>query len=77
MLGWQRDWAAEDSYDTVMDIVKSRRRAYGVSVEYADTEPWCTARCRRSSRSTWSERQLSSNAEGAFQTPPTIKRSWV
>jgi hypothetical protein len=38
MLGWQRDWAAEDSYDTVMDIVKSRRRAYGVGVEYADTD---------------------------------------
>jgi nicotinamidase-related amidase len=37
MLEWQRDWAAVDTYDAVMDIVKNHYGAYGVGVEYAST----------------------------------------
>src|SRR5438552_3263819 len=37
MLEWQRDWAHTDTYDAVMDIVKSHFGAYGVGVEYAYT----------------------------------------
>ena len=37
MLEWQRDWAERDSYDAIMDIVKSHFGAYGVGVEYAYT----------------------------------------
>lgn len=37
MLEWQRDWAQRDTYDAVMDIVKSHFGAYGVGVEYAHT----------------------------------------
>ncbi len=37
MLEWQRDWANKDTYDAVMDIVKSHFGAYGVGVEYAYT----------------------------------------
>jgi nicotinamidase-related amidase len=37
MLEWQRDWAEKDSYDAVMDIVKTHCGAYGVGVEYAYT----------------------------------------
>src|SRR5205809_1131902 len=37
MLEWQRDWAARDTYDAVMDIVKNHCGAYGVGVEYAYT----------------------------------------
>jgi nicotinamidase-related amidase len=37
MLEWQRDWAARDTYDAVMDIVKAHCGAYGVGVEYAYT----------------------------------------
>src|SRR6202171_3969247 len=37
MLEWQRDWAARDTYDTVMDIVKTHCGAYGMGVEYAYT----------------------------------------
>ena len=37
MLEWQRDWAERDTYDAVMDIVKSHYGAYGVGVEYAYT----------------------------------------
>jgi nicotinamidase-related amidase len=37
MLEWQRDWAATDTYDAVMDIVKNHYGAYGVGVEYAYT----------------------------------------
>jgi nicotinamidase-related amidase len=37
MLEWQRDWAAKDTYDAVMDIVKNHFGAYGVGVEYAYT----------------------------------------
>jgi nicotinamidase-related amidase len=37
MLEWQRDWAHRDTYDAVMDIVKSHCGAYGVGVEYAYT----------------------------------------
>jgi nicotinamidase-related amidase len=36
MLEWQRDWAHHDTYDAVMDIVKTCG-AYGVGVEYAYT----------------------------------------
>src|SRR3989449_7311973 len=35
MLEWQRDWAARDTYDAVMDIVKTHFGAYGVCVEDA------------------------------------------
>lgn len=37
MLEWQRDWASRDTYDAVMDIVKTHCGAYGIGVEYAYT----------------------------------------
>ena len=37
MLEWQRDWAAKDTYDAVMDVVKTHFGAYGMGVEYAYT----------------------------------------
>jgi nicotinamidase-related amidase len=37
MLEWQRDWANKDTYDAVLDIVKTHFGAYGVGVEYAYT----------------------------------------
>jgi len=37
MLEWQRDWAEKDTYEAVMDIVKTHYGAYGVGVEYAYT----------------------------------------
>ena len=37
MLEWQRDWALLDTYDAVMDVVKTHCGAYGVGVEYAYT----------------------------------------
>ncbi|MFZ6647916.1 hydrolase [Undibacterium sp. TJN25] len=37
LLEWQRDWAEKDTYDAVMDIVKTHCGAYGVGVEYAYT----------------------------------------
>ena len=37
MLEWQRDWAQKETYDAVMDIVKTHYGAYGVGVEYAYT----------------------------------------
>ena len=37
MLEWQRDWAQKDTYDAVMDIVKTHCGAYGIGVEYAYT----------------------------------------
>jgi nicotinamidase-related amidase len=37
MLEWQRDWGHRDTYDAVMDIVKTHCGAYGVGVEYAYT----------------------------------------
>src|SRR5437867_858739 len=37
MLEWQRDWAHKDTYDAVMDIVKTHCGAYGAGVEYAYT----------------------------------------
>ena len=37
LLEWQRDWAQQDTYDAVMDIVKSHYGAYGVGVEYGYT----------------------------------------
>jgi len=37
MLEWQRDWAHKDTYDGVMDIVKTHFGSYGVGVEYAYT----------------------------------------
>lgn len=37
MLEWQRNWAHRDTYDAVMDIVKSHCGAYGMGVEYAYT----------------------------------------
>ena len=37
MLELQRDWAERDTYDAVMDIVKSHYGAYGAGVEYAYT----------------------------------------
>src|SRR5712692_5846725 len=37
ILEWQRDWAAKDTYDAVMDIVKTHFGAYGIGVEYAYT----------------------------------------
>jgi len=37
LLEWQRDWAQRDTYDAVMDLVKSHFGAYGIGVEYAYT----------------------------------------
>ncbi|MGH8518112.1 MAG: hydrolase [Panacagrimonas sp.] len=37
LLEWQRDWAHRDTYDAVMDIVKTHCGAYGIGVEYAYT----------------------------------------
>src|ERR1700684_4282704 len=37
MLEWQRDWANRETYDAVMDIVKTHYGAYGIGVEYAYT----------------------------------------
>ena len=37
MLEWQRDWGLRDTYDAVMDIVKTHCGAYGIGVEYAYT----------------------------------------
>ncbi len=37
MLELQRDWAARDTYDAVMDIAKNHFGAYGEGVEYAYT----------------------------------------
>ncbi|HZR34942.1 MAG TPA: hydrolase [Nevskia sp.] len=37
LLEWQRDWAQRDTYDAVMDIVKTHCGAYGIGVEYAYT----------------------------------------
>src|SRR3989442_1686217 len=37
MLELQSDWANKDTYDAVMDIVKTHFGAYGVGVEYAYT----------------------------------------
>jgi nicotinamidase-related amidase len=37
MLEWQRDWGEKDTYDAVMDIVKTHFGAYGMGVEYAYT----------------------------------------
>lgn len=37
LLEWQRDWAAKDTYDAVLDIIKTHCGAYGMGVEYAST----------------------------------------
>jgi nicotinamidase-related amidase len=37
MLEWQRDWALKDTYNAVMDLVKTHCGAYGVGVEYTYT----------------------------------------
>ena len=37
MLELQRDWAIKDTYDAVMDIVKTHYGAYGIGVEYVYT----------------------------------------
>jgi nicotinamidase-related amidase len=37
MLEWQRDWANRETYDAVMDIVRTHLGAYGIGVEYAYT----------------------------------------
>jgi nicotinamidase-related amidase len=37
MLELQRDWAQKDTYDAVMDIVKTHYGAYGTGVEYVNT----------------------------------------
>jgi nicotinamidase-related amidase len=36
-LEWQRDWALRETYDAVMDLVKTHYGAYGIGVEYAYT----------------------------------------
>lgn len=37
LLEWQRDWAHLETYDSVMDIVKTHFGAYGMGVEYVYT----------------------------------------
>jgi len=46
MLEWQRDWAHRETYDAVMDIVKTHCGAYGIGVEYAYTMVHGTAPTR-------------------------------
>jgi hypothetical protein len=36
MLEWQRDWAALDTLDAVMDIVRTHCASYGAAVEYVN-----------------------------------------
>ncbi|MBC8011451.1 MAG: hydrolase [Burkholderiales bacterium] len=35
MLEWQRDWARQETYDVVNDIVKQHGGAYGMGIRYA------------------------------------------
>jgi nicotinamidase-related amidase len=37
MLEFQRDWARKETYDAVIDIIKTHSGAYGFGVEYAYT----------------------------------------
>lgn len=37
MLEWQRDWARQETYAGVMEIVEAHGGAYGVGVQYAHT----------------------------------------
>ena len=37
LLEWQRDWAQRETYDAVMEVVKTHAGAYGMGVEYAYT----------------------------------------
>lgn len=37
LLEWQRDWALKETYDAVMQLVKTHCGAYGSGVEYAYT----------------------------------------
>jgi len=37
LLEWQRDWALQETYNAVMDVVKTHTGAYGMGVEYAYT----------------------------------------
>ena len=37
MLEWQRDWAHQETYNAVMDIVREHSGAYGMGVDYAYT----------------------------------------
>ena len=37
LLEWQRDWAHRDTYNDVMDIVRTHSGAYGMGVDYAYT----------------------------------------
>ncbi|WP_412023966.1 hydrolase [Burkholderia cepacia] len=37
MLEWQRDWARQETYDPVMNIVREHSGAYGMGVDYAYT----------------------------------------
>ncbi|QBR02024.1 hydrolase [Paraburkholderia pallida] len=37
MLEWQRDWARQETYAPVMDIVREHSGAYGMGVDYAYT----------------------------------------
>jgi len=37
LLEYQRDWARQETYNAVMDIVKQHSGAYGSGVEYAYT----------------------------------------
>ncbi len=36
MLEWQRDWANEETYAGVTDIIKDHSGAYGIGIDYAD-----------------------------------------
>lgn len=37
LLEWQRDWAYQETYDSVMALVKEHSGAYGMGVDYAYT----------------------------------------
>lgn len=37
MLEWQRDWARQETYNAVMEIVKEHSGGYGMGVDYAYT----------------------------------------
>jgi len=58
MLEWQRDWAARDTYDAVMDIVKQHFGAYGMGVEYAYTMVHGAPPTRYQSTPSWHLKQV-------------------
>ena len=74
MLEWQRDWAERDTYDAVMDIVKSHFGAYGMGVEYAYTMVHGAPPTQFPNTSCRLPHLRISNSYG--QTWPSARRQW-